>query len=134
MKSYSERKIFLEQHVALMKHAQLLVEKIRPPLGVEDEIRCHELARAVWQALVAEGTSFIPGGVTDGHYGAVEHSWITLFIGGEPTVLDVYCCGRLPQVQLIDVAPTVPFGYKSGPERTDIDEAMVKYLFEEMRR
>lgn len=64
-------------------------------------------------------------GVVDGKYSLVEHSWILL---RTPTVglprmaiLDPYCVGRLPMVQLIDAwLPDHRALYRQGATRTDI--------------
>lgn len=114
------------EHVEVWKRACGLVEKI-PDEGFEN-VRCHELARAVFRVLCTGGTPAWRGGqeLMDGRVGAVEHSWIKL--GG--AILDPYFPGVLPQCVLIDGWDLVPMTtlYKRGPDRTDIDEAMVERL------
>lgn len=101
MKGYSEREVFGYQHRVILHNATVLVERLkRLPDEVQEKIRCHELARAVAECLMMGDDM-----VKDGHYGRVEHSWITLYNdeGRPTTILDVYCMGRLPQVQLVDM-------------------------------
>lgn len=83
------------------------------------EFRCHEVARAVGKLLS------VP--VVDGHHGTVEHSWCVV---DERIILDVWCVGRLPRVQLVDPAAVTGHAvlYREGPERSDIDSAVVDQL------
>lgn len=54
---------------------------------------CHFVAGYVGGAL---GLS-----VVRGYYGGIEHSWVALPSG---RILDVYAVGRIPMVQVVDVA------------------------------
>lgn len=71
------------------------------------EWRCHEVARAVSQIWEKRGLpSACEIQVVDGHYGAVDHSWLAFWDGGRSCIIDPYAVGRLPMVQLVD--PYVP--------------------------
>lgn len=107
MIGYAEKEIFTNREQVLLVRATNLVERV--PYSFEDgePIRCHELARAVGQALELE--------YEDGHYGFVEHTWLwTSPFDGKtarwsmPNVLDVYVPGGLPQVQLVHMGSTGP--------------------------
>jgi hypothetical protein len=80
------------------------------PTGGEDETRCHELVAAIAPVLVDEVPDLRLMLFT-GMYGPVEHSWLKVSSENYPFdwhVLDVYACGRLPQVQLIDGTGLLP--------------------------
>ncbi len=99
------------------------------------ELRCHELARAVARGLVHRGHSGVT--VIDGQLYMIEHSWLLLPpsrlpAAMRPALLDVYCPGRLPQVQLIDDHFVVSRGYKAGKPRTDIRERIVALVSAEI--
>jgi hypothetical protein len=49
-------------------------------------------------------------------------------------ILDVYCPGRVPQVQLLDNHFAVARGYEPGEPRTDIKLDIVEKLVNEMSR
>jgi hypothetical protein len=134
VKSYSEREIFSERELAILQRATALVARLddsRPAL------RCHELARAV--GLILD----LPH--VDGHYGFVQHSWLWTKPPGEiitprvglPNILDVYAVGSLPMVRLVDCQcvslPHVGWGYRPGPDRTDIDAHLVHDLVNAMK-
>jgi len=93
------------------------------------EVRCHELARAVAELLKLT--------FEDGYYGMVEHSWIWLSprepLSPLPKILDVYVPGRIPQVQLIDPHIHLPFEYRRGSPRTDINQPILVELIRLMR-
>jgi hypothetical protein len=96
MLGYSYTNVFAQCEIALYNRAVKLVERI--PETVHDKpLRCHEVTRAVATVLK------LP--YTDGKFGSVEHSWCwtsTALDGEYPgNILDVYCVGRLPMVQLI---------------------------------
>lgn len=115
--------VFTPEEVSFLNHAWNMV--LKAPYELDGKVvRCHELSRAVAQVL---GLT-----VEDGYYGMAEHSWIWLTprepFSPLPRILDVYVPGRMPQVQLIDPHLHLPFEYRRGPERTDIDEAMVQEL------
>lgn len=124
------------------------------------EIRCHELARAVLDAVRAQLTwryirpSWLS--VIDGTYAQVDHSWIDMVIpttfvrgrafGTEPTaadyrsksrvILDPYAVGSLPQVRLLDCSSILAGSwglYEPGPVREDIREDVVDLLLWSMR-
>jgi len=129
MISYSEKKIFGEQVVDAFHIAERAVAKVEDPML---EIRCHEIARAVFNILKDDHIQAIK--VMDGHYGSIEHSWI--MVGND--VLDVYCCGALPMVQLIAPQvrdmPPIKFIYRpSLYRRDDIREDVVEQLTKTMR-
>ena len=133
MKSYSALQVFGGHELQLLDQAIGMIERLpasllpsASPLARKvAEVRCHELARAVGEVLD------LP--VHDGKYGSVEHSWL---LSGRKTrnILDVYAVGRLPQVQLVHVEWMLPHDqYKTGPFRTDIDEAFVQELVDAFR-
>lgn len=123
--------------IELWKKATLLVAAIAEP-NDPDEIRCHELTRAVAARLAPQGP--LNPLVSDGLYGAVDHSWLVVYgdrrvagqcDGGVMGILDCYAVARLPMVQLVDVAPWPTRQsqlYKAGPYRTDIREDVVRAL------
>jgi hypothetical protein len=124
MIGYSERLIFTEGELELWRRARILVAAVDLRLLILDgqELRCHELARVVGRILT------LP--ITDGKYGHVEHSWLTIAPtarGGCGCILDVYSPGQVPQVQLLDTF--VGLGhrelYKPGVIRDDIREVIV---------
>jgi len=131
MRSYSTTR-FTQCEQELLVQAQTLVEAV--PSTVGEQVRCHELARAVATILS------LP--VQDGRFEAVEHSWIWAKSGweyhsdyrdfcGAPPILDVYVPGCLPQVQLVDWSHWgLPYKrvYVPGELRNDIDDEMLKRL------
>jgi hypothetical protein len=138
MKSYSEREIFSDVELGLLKLATRMAEAIPRDISsvTSSEIRCHELARAIGKILDLQAQ--------DGYYGFVEHSWLWTRqrIRGEaewsiPNVLDVYAVGSLPMVRLVDMQHTGPqhamlYRPQADP-RTDIDQVMVDRLVGEIR-
>lgn len=104
-----------EPAIAAWRTASRLIGSL--PKG-PNEVRCHELARAVARV--------VGGDVVDGHYGIVAHSWIVI----EERILDPYQPGSLPQCVLHDVYPTLPHVdlYRRGEPRDDIDAAAVDQL------
>ena len=140
MTPYVQREIFRLFEQRVFARAKVLVSCVDNHWG--NELRCHELARAVHQMLDMGCAR-----VVDGAIGLVEHSWIELTVPVAETerkrvgrgdsrrvILDVYCPGRLPQVQLIDsfglLAPT----YEEREPRTDIRTEIIEDLLGEMRR
>lgn len=103
-----------DKHLSLHEKAVAYVERSSTKLF--DGIRCHELARAL--SVVLE----IP--YQDGHFGISEHTWLPL----EGAIIDPYMPGAIPQCVLTDTHWHLPFAklYKPGPERTDIDQALVE--------
>ena len=121
-----------DQPVRLSKEELRLCDKATElvsalPQSHYETIRCHELARAIGQLLDCS--------VHDGLHGIVEHSWLWTRTT-EPNILDVYCVGRLPMVQLVHAeTKTGHFVlgersglYRWGKERDDIDEGLVTKL------
>src|SRR5437763_1419140 len=82
-----------------------------------NELRCHELARAVHLVVHAREYKLV---VVDGKCGPIEHSWIHLSDG---VILDPYVPGRMPAVQLVDLV--VGTAYRPGAPRDDIRQAVV---------
>ncbi len=136
MRSYSETNIFGASDRKLLNLADALVVRLgdRPKT-----VRCHELARAVGEVLK------LP--FQDGMYGFVEHTWLWTHPLGDgadysdilrigPNILDVYCVGRLPMVQLVDgkhtQLPHIGWSYRPTNLRTDIDSSCVKSLVKEL--
>lgn len=121
-----------------------------------NEVRCHELARAASKALfdlnrrkLAEAGAELV--VVDGRLWSIDHSWVQIVeeqgswrhTAGMPIyrefrkrfILDVYCPGRAPQVQLLDGDHfAIARGYEVGTMRTDVDLIMVERLTREMQR
>lgn len=127
MMGYAETDVFTSEELHVYKRAASLIGYV-PNDFKGKVIRCHELVRAF--SLVLS----LP--VQDGRYCYIEHSWLWVRNPGPelhkwilPPILDVYVPGRLPQVQLLDVKATaLPMDYRPGPERTDIDQAMVDFI------
>lgn len=113
------------------RHGTRWVPRHEPPPTLE--LRCHELARAVCQALRDRDVGLLVDlRVHDGQHGIVEHSWIEFQIDGRSTfhILDVYAVGRAPQVHLIDRWTVLPEHrlYQRGEDRTDINDRLVEDL------
>lgn len=127
MRGFAAMEIFENGWLDQWEIATEIVERVFDP---DNEVRCHELARAVHKALCESvGEEFCT--VEDGKFGAVEHSWIRL----DPnTILDVYKPGSYPMVQLIHYSGLLPYwqNYKPRAPRDDINETKVKELFEQM--
>ena len=121
MITYAERVCFSEAHLRLLSRVETYVVRVSNTWG--NELRCHELARAVHLVIACEHAI-----VVDGKCGPIEHSWIYLSDG---VILDPYVPGRLPAVQLIDLV--VGTAYRPGPMRSDIRQAVVDQLVREMR-
>jgi hypothetical protein len=120
MITYAERVCFQPRHLLVFARVQVLVARVADTWG--NELRCHELARAV-HAVVADRTLT----VVDGHCGPVEHSWLRFSDG---LIIDAYVPGRLPSVQIVD--SIVGAMYRPGPARTDIGQSIVDRLVTEM--
>ena len=124
MKPYAQRVIFTDHHLKPYRLAVELVDRVSSAWG--NELRCHELARAVLRCL----SHRLPDHrliVVDGKCGPVEHSWIQF---DDSLILDVYAPGRIPPVQLVD---RLIGNYKPGDTRTDINESIINQLVYEMR-
>lgn len=130
MISFAERECFSAQARAIWLAATILVNRVSAAWS--DELRCHELARAIQTCLQSEGHRVT---LVDGRLWIVEHSWLKIPSGRDslmPPILDVYCLGRLPQVQLIDDHMVIARGYEPGPLRTDIRQDIIDRLVKEM--
>lgn len=121
MITYAERVCFVASQMHTLRRAQELVARVSDAWG--NELRCHELARALRRVL---GDTMLT--VVDGHCGLVEHSWL-LFSDG--SILDAYVPGRLPSVQIID--SIVGTTYRPGLPRRDVRQSIVDKLEREMR-
>jgi len=127
VRSYAEREVFSPHDLSVLRLATRLVSAVGDHWG--NELRCHELARAAAARLRDVG---IDCTVVDGAVGVIEHSWVR--IEASSAILDVYCPGRLPQVQLIHAHRHVSLGYEPGEDRGDVREAILGRLREEMQR
>lgn len=75
--SYSEREVFSTGEIIAFHEAEKMVAAIMSGLPPEDEnVRCHEIARAVCDCLNQMSNVVGVLNVVDGKYGCVEHSWI----------------------------------------------------------
>lgn len=136
MKPYVSKCVFSDAQKHALKLATAYVTTINEGAFLR-EIRCHELARAVYQKLWPEQPrNEWPGqwpnaSVIDGKFGAIEHSWIQ--IDGK-AILDVYVPGSLPMVQLIHLTALLPSAtsYKAGRKREDIRTGVVFQLLKQM--
>lgn len=123
MITYAERACFREAHLSLLARVETYVARVSKAWG--NELRCHELARAV-HLVVHEREHKID--VVDGKCGPIEHSWLRFSDG---VILDPYAPGRMPAVQMID--PIVGAAYRPGTPRADIKQAIIDRLVLEMR-
>jgi hypothetical protein len=124
MKTYAERVCFQPSHLRLLSRVEAYVALVSDSWG--NELRCHELARAVQLAVNGSEHKLV---VIDGHCGPIEHSWLCCSDG---VIVDAYTPGRLPAVQILDpfVGERV---YRPGPTRQDIRQEIVDRLVAEMR-
>lgn len=124
MITYAERVIFRPKHIRLLRKVQESVGRVSKAWG--NELRCHELARAVWLVVYGRRRKHRLV-VVDGKCGPIEHSWLCFPDG---MILDPYVPGRAPAVQIID-----PFvgTYRPGETRHDIRHSIVHQLVIEMR-
>lgn len=123
MITYAERVCFTAGHIEMLHYVESCVARIAASWG--NELRCHELARAVQRVIAHKMYELI---VVDGKCGPIEHSWLCFSDG---VILDPYVPGRLPAVQMID--PIVGTAYRSGAQRRDIQHAIIDRLVLEMR-
>lgn len=130
MITYAERVCFKPRHLDMLRRAADLVARVSPSWG--NELRCHELARAVSTVLqtTTGRLDYHDVRLYDGKCGPVEHTWLEF--GDDGVILDVYAPGRLPAVQLVDpiVAATL---YTSRTIREDIRGDVIARLCKEMR-
>lgn len=129
MQGYSKTDIFPRGFQTILDRSVLLIAAVGErvdPLR-QRAIRCHELVRVVQKILNIPHSVMY---VVDGKYSHVDHSWLYLTYP-RPAILDVYSCGRLPQVQLVDLHFALKHEtlYRQGPIRKDIDWEFVDYLF-----
>lgn len=125
---------FVKSDLDLLRDATTIVDAIPEPPKGWGPWRCHEIARVVGTLLKLR--------VVDCSYGAMEHS--VLFLrdaiyartGHCAVILDPYCPGRMPQVQLVYLFIGTPQAamYKSTKPRTDIRETHVKWLIKELSK
>jgi hypothetical protein len=73
MITYAERACFRASHMHLLSRVEACVARVSNTWG--NELRCHELARAV-HLVVYEAEVKLD--VVDGHCGPIEHSWLGL--------------------------------------------------------
>jgi hypothetical protein len=136
---YVQREIFRAFEQVVFARATRFVGCVGSHWG--NELRCHELARAVHAVLDIGSTRVVDGGL-----GIIEHSWIEIVVpvadferervgrGHKRTViLDVYCPGRLPQVQLVDSFVLLKPTYEEREPRTDVRTEIIARLVSEMR-
>lgn len=139
MKNYSERCVFPPALVRLHAFLCDVLERFdSSPYGIgsDHELRCHELTRAIKRFLQNGDVPYHPPNITlfDGKYSVVDHSWLELLLQrGEFSslyILDVYAVGQLPQVQLLDVAFSLPHraNYRAQARRDDIDMGVVNLV------
>lgn len=124
MISYAERARFRPSHLRLLTRVEACVTRVSDTWG--NELRCHELARAVHQVVYDDGKYMLA--VVDGKCGPVEHSWLRLSDG---VILDPYVPGRLPAVQIID--SILAAAYRPVSLRADIRQSIIDQLVLEMR-
>lgn len=122
MITYAERVCFEASHRQLLTRVEQYVSRVSDDWG--NELRCHELARAIQIVTYGSGHTLV---VVDGKCGPIEHSWL-MMDGGK--ILDPYAPGRLPSVQLVD---PIAGNYRPGEKRADIRHAIVDQLVIEMR-
>ena len=122
-----ERECFSAAHLGAWTRATLLVARVGDHWG--NELRCHELSRAVAGILCREGFLCL---VCDGRLHAIEHIWLFLRGAEGGAILDVYVPGRVPQVQLVHDHFVISRGYVAGSRRADIRTDIVRRLVEEM--
>ena len=122
--TYAERACFDPPHIGLLVRVQAYVARVSDTW--DNELRCHELARAVHLVVYARGEHKLD--VVDGKCGPIEHSWLRFSDG---VILDPYAPGRMPAVQIVD--PIVGTAYRPGVPRSDIRQAIVDRLVLKMR-
>lgn len=126
MESYSSKEVFSDNAKIMMRWASNVVAML------PDGLRCHEVVRIVQERLCDLGKTMI----VDGHYGPIDHSWLVVPNApmSKAVILDPYCVGRLPQVQLITVSLSLAKLYRPGVERADIDWLVVNREIDRIRR
>lgn len=124
MITYAERACFRESHLQAFSRVESYVARVSRAWG--NELRCHELARAIHQVVYDDGKYTLA--VIDGYCGPIEHSWLRFSDG---VIIDPYVPGRLPAVQIVD--PIVGTAYSPSTPRNDIRQSIVDRLVVEMR-
>lgn len=126
MITYAERACFRPSHLRVLTLVETYITRVSDTWG--NELRCHEVARAV--KLVVDHEELVEHelDVLDGKCGPIEHSWLRFSDG---VILDPYAPGRMPAVQIVD--PIVGAAYWPGAPRSDIRQAIVDRLVLEMR-
>lgn len=124
MITYAEREVFSRQHVGVFRRVEAIVSRVSDAWG--NELRCHELARAVHRSLDVLDHGLV---VVDGKCGPIEHSWLVF---GDGTIVDPYVPGRMPAVQLVDAFVATRL-YYPGADRSDIRIQVVDDLVAEMQ-
>jgi len=119
--TYAERACFYPPQLRMLTRVESSVARVSD--AWDNELRCHELARAV--VLVVDHDHVLS--VIDGKCGPIEHTWLRF---GDGVILDPYAPGRMPAVQIVD--PIVGT-YRPGAPRTDIRQAIIDRLVAEMR-
>lgn len=123
MITYAERACFKPAHLRLLRRVEECVARVSSRWG--NELRCHELARAVHLVVYDREYKLA---VVDGKCGPIEHSWLRFSDG---VILDPYVPGRVPAVQIVD--PIVGTAYRSDAARRDIRQTIIDTLVLEMR-
>jgi hypothetical protein len=128
VKGYTETVVFTKAQKDDLAFAVRLVEALPAKDKSNEWVRCHELVRVIAPLLSNRWH------VIDGHVGSADHSWL-VWAGKGHVVLDVYACGVLPQVQLVDCNPLWRRdGYRPGAARRDIRPAIIDWLGAELLR
>lgn len=119
MITYAERVCFRPMQLLALARVEACVGRISDHWG--NELRCHELVRAVYE--VIDDRDLL---VVDGKCGPIEHSWLCFTDG---MILDPYTPGRLPAIQLVD---PIAGSYRPGEMRSDIKQPVIDQLICEM--
>lgn len=117
---------FTRADLDVLRDATSIVDALPNPPKGKPALRCHEVARVVGKLLRLR--------VIDCKLGAMEHSVCLVREASKrqgAVLLDPYCPGRMPQVQLVYQWTGAPIDaqYRSSKEpRTDINEKLVEAL------
>lgn len=121
---------FTLDDLAVLREATAIVDLIPTDFDKGRLLRCHEVARVVGKMLNLR--------IVDCKYGAMDHTvcLVRPARNGKlkgpsgAVILDPYCPGRLPQVQLVYQYVGAPNDglYRSTPERDDIRWPLVDKL------
>lgn len=126
MRSYSQREVFEPNDLVYWRVAARLVVEMPDYDRSGQELRCHEVARAIHRVLEVPEIA-----VQDGLYElGCEHSWLTLPSGH---ILDAYAVGRLPQVQLVAVVSVLPRRYAKHDIGLVVREDTINYILEQVK-